>query len=94
VEETFKGQTYAVWNGGTNQVIKARAGRLAKVIVYLNTTSGTLTVYDNPSAASGTVLFVSPSTPTSGTIYDVDMPARTGMYLVTPTGGAGLVVFS
>jgi len=94
VEEAFSGQTYAVWNGGTNQAIKSRAGRLAKIIVYLNTTSGTLTVYDNPSAASGTILFVSPAAPTSGTVYALDMPARTGMYLVTPTGGAGIVVYS
>jgi len=94
VEEVFSGQTYAVWNGGTNQVIKARAGRVAKVFVNLNVTSGTLTVYDNPSAASGTILFQSAAAPTSGTIYPVDMPARTGIYLVTPTDGAGIVTYS
>jgi hypothetical protein len=76
----------------TNVVIKPKPGRLAKIVVTVAVT-GTLTIYDNPSAAAGNVLYVSAATPGVGVI-PLDIPARTGMFLVPGSAGAGIVVFS
>lgn len=74
-----------------NVVVKPRAGRLAKVVVTTAVT-GSLTFYDNPSAASGNVLFTA-TTPAVG-ITPIDVPAHTGIFLVPGSAGAGIVVFS
>lgn len=77
--------------GTTNVPIKAHAGRLAKVVVTTAVT-GSLTFYDNPAAASGQVLLVL-ATPAVG-ITPIDIPAKSGIYLVPGSAGAGIVVFS
>jgi hypothetical protein len=90
MEETFQGQTYAPFTT-TGVVIKARPGRIAKLVVTTAVT-GSVTIYDNPSAASGTVLFTA-TTPALG-ITVLDIPARTGIYLVPGSAGAGILVYS
>ena len=77
----------------TAGVVKARGGRLAKVVVTA-TVTGSITIYDNPSAASGNVIFVSPSAPTVGTEFVIDVPARTGMWCVPGSAGSFNVVFT
>jgi hypothetical protein len=76
----------------TNVAIKPRGGRLAKIVVTVAVT-GNLTIYDNPSAASGTILYASAATPGVGVI-PLDIPAKTGMFLVPGSAGAGIVVFT
>jgi hypothetical protein len=90
--DTFQGQSYAAFTT-SNVAVKARAGRIAKIVVTAAVT-GSLTIYDNPSAASGTILYVSAATPAVGTILVLDIPARSGIFLVPGSAGAGIVVYS
>lgn len=66
---------------------KTRAGRLAGITV-LSTITGSITIYDNPSAATGPLLYVSPSAPTVGTFINLDIPAKFGMWVVPGSAGA------
>lgn len=91
MEETFQGQAYVPF-ATAGVAIKTRAGRLAKVVVTTAVT-GSLTFYDNPAAASGTVLCVL-ATPAVGAPITLDIPARSGIYLAPGSAGAGLVVYS
>lgn len=69
-------------------VVKPSAGRLLKIIVTTVLGAGAVTVYDNASAASGTVLMVIPSTTAAGTVYDIQLPAVNGIYAsFASTGG-------
>ena len=70
---------------GTTQVIKAGPGRLLKVMVTTVTATAATTIYDNASAASGTILLVIPVAAAAGTVYDVNLPALNGLTV----GGAG-----
>jgi hypothetical protein len=66
-------------------IVKAVPGRLVQLIV---TTAGTIseTCFDNASAASGTILGVTPATTTVGQILKFDTIAVNG---ITCTGGVG-----
>jgi hypothetical protein len=92
VDQTFIGSDYVGFTT-TAGAVKARAGRLAKIVI-LSTITGSITIYDNPSAASGALLYVSPAAPTVGTVLPIDVPARAGMWCVPGTGGAFNVIFS
>lgn len=70
---------------GTTQTVKAGPGRLLKVIVTTVTATAVTTVYDNASAASGTILMTVPIAAPVGTVYDVNLPAVNGITV----GGAG-----
>jgi hypothetical protein len=89
--DAFTGRDYVAFTTA-NVAIKPRAGRLAKIVVTAAVT-GNLTIYDNPSAAAGNVLYASPATPGVGVI-PLDIPAKTGIFLVPGSAGAGIVVFS
>jgi len=91
VEETFQGANYVAF-ATANIPIKPRAGRLAKVVVTTAVT-GNLTFYDNPSAASGTIL-CQLTTPAVGAPIVLDIPAKTGIYLTPGSAGGGIVVYS
>jgi hypothetical protein len=71
--------------------VKASAGRLLKVIITTTMSAAATTIYDNASAASGTILFVIPASATAGTIYDVNLPALAGIY--ASFAGTGTVTF-
>ena len=81
-------------------VVKASPGRLLRVFVTTAfVTSGTLTFYDNATAASGLVLLAIPQGATSGAAgasYTVDLPAVNGIYAGTTglTAGAVLIGYS
>lgn len=90
MDQTFIGADYVAFTTVAG-VVKARAGRLAKIVVTAAIT-GSVTIYDNPSAASGTVLFTA-TTPAVG-IVPIDVPAKTGMWCVPGSAGAFNVVFS
>ena len=90
MNETFQGANYAAFTTAA-VAVKARAGRVAKLSITAAVT-GSITIYDNPSAASGTVLFTA-TTPAVG-IVPIDIPAKTGIYLVPGSAGGGILVYS
>ena len=87
--DTFQGANYAPF-ATTNVAVKPLAGRIAKLVVT-SAVTGSITIYDNPSAASGTVLFTA-TTPAVG-ITPLDIPAKTGIYLVPGSAGGGLLIY-
>lgn len=69
-------------------VVKPSAGRLLKAIVTTVIGAGAVSIYDNASAASGTLLMVIPAAAAVGTIYDIQLPAVNGIYAsFASTGG-------
>lgn len=89
-QNVFSGADYVSFTTVAG-VVKPRAGRLMKLIVTAAIT-GSITIYDNPSAASGTVLFTA-TTPAVG-VVPIDVPARTGMYCTPGSAGAVNVVYN
>ena len=92
MQDTFQGQSYTSFTT-TPGAIKNRGGRLVQIVVVSSIT-GTITIYDNPSAASGTILYTSPTTPTAGQVLPIGMPARSGMWCVPGSAGAFNVVYT
>ncbi len=84
--------TSVVSASGGLQTVKASAGRLHKIIVTVATTTTAVTVYDNASAASGTVLAVIPAAATAGTVYDINLPVLSGI-TVNGAAAAGSLTF-
>jgi hypothetical protein len=84
--------TAVVSASGGVVTVKAGAGRLHKIIVTVATTTTAVTVYDNASAASGTVLAVIPAAATAGTVYDINLPALNGI-TVNGAAAAGSLTF-
>ena len=73
----------------------ARAGatRLGRLHVTSNVT-GTITIYDNATAASGTILYASAANPTVGTVVDFGgLRAKYGVWVVTGSAGTFLITF-
>ena len=78
-------------------VIKASAGRLAKILITTAGTTGTETFYDNASACSGKVIGIAPGTTASsaavaGYTIDVSMPAANGITGCGGTASAAVTV--
>ena len=53
--------------------------------------SAAVTIYDNATAASGTILLVIPTGATAGTIYAVNLPAVNGIYVSEASLSAGAI---
>lgn len=83
--------TAAVPAGVGTLVIKQTSGRICRVLVTA-TGTGVCTFYDNPSAASGTVIGVVPASATVGTVYQFDMPAANGIFASNAASGPALTV--
>lgn len=78
--------TATIPSANTLTTIKASAGRLISILVTATGTGGPVSIYDNASAASGTVIGVVPANAAAGTIYDLNMPAKNGITVgVGPT---------
>lgn len=60
-------------------VVKASAGRLCRLLVTTAGTATTVSIYDNASAASGTIIGIFPGNAVAGTSYDFEMPAINGI---------------
>jgi hypothetical protein len=83
--------TVAIAAGVSAAAVRTGPGRLRKIVVTAAGTAST-TFYDDPAAAQGTVLFVTPAAPALGTIFDVNLPAAKGIWAVGITGSAALTV--
>jgi hypothetical protein len=68
--------------------LKAAPGRLCRIVITVAGTAS-ITVFDNASAASGTVLFISPATTSVGQIFDIQMPAQNGITVSNPASSPG-----
>ena len=75
---------------GSAVVVKAQPGRLCNVVVTA-TGSGTLTIYDNASAASGTVLFALAASAALGN-YTVSLPADNGITVASPSSSPAVTI--
>ena len=62
-----------------NTVVKASAGRLCRVLVTTAGTATTVSIFDNATTNSGTIIGMFPGTATAGTVYDFEMPAVSGI---------------
>lgn len=89
---TTRGDDYAVFAVSTSGAAKARPGYLQKIVVN-GALTGTVTVHDNPSAASGDVLYASAAGPAAGTVIDLGIKAKRGIF-VTVGAGTGPVLVS
>ena len=70
--------------------VKGQPGRLCSITVT-TTGSGLLVIYDNASAASGTIIGVLPASPALGR-YQVDMPALNGITVSSPTSSPAVTI--
>lgn len=79
--------------GAGTVVVKASPGRLCKVVVTAaGTATDNITIYDNASAASGTVLAVIAGGGTVGTVYDLQMPAANGIFASNVASGPAVTI--
>lgn len=86
---TAHGQIYQQV-AATTTVVKSGAGRLARIIVVAGT--GAVTAYDN-TAGSGTILWTK-TTVAVGDIYEIDIPAATGITVVVAAATTVNVVYT
>ena len=84
--------TATVAAGTGTTVIKASAGRLCRALVTAGTITGAVTIYDNATTGSGTVIGVIPTTAVIGGTYDFQMPAANGITAIGAAGSAALTV--
>ncbi len=88
---SFGGQFSAfIPTGASTTTIKRGIGRLCRIVV---TTAGTaaFTVFDSLTA-SGNVLFASPVTTSTGTVFDLAIPAQVGITVSNVTSGPAIAV--
>ncbi len=86
--------TVAVLTGTAGSaVIKASAGRVCRALVTsAGTSTDNLTIYDNASAASGTILAIIPGGTAVGTVVDINMPAANGIYASNVASGPAVTL--
>lgn len=75
-----------------NTVVKSSPGRLARILV---TASGTnaLTIYDNASSPSGTIIALVPASAAAGTFIDCQAPAANGITVAGNSNNPGVTIF-
>lgn len=75
-----------------NTVIKGSPGRLVRVLI---TASGTnaLTIFDNASSPSGTIIALVPPSATVGTLIDCQAPAANGITVAGNSANPGVTIF-
>jgi hypothetical protein len=84
--------TVAIASGHTaDTVVKASAGRLARVLVTTTNTTA-MQIFDNASAGSGKVIGYIPANPTAGNVYTFHMPAALGVTVKGDANNPGVTV--
>lgn len=72
--------TVAVASGATaDTVVKASAGRLCRVLLTSANGAAAVSIYDNASTHSGTVIGYIPASAAAGSTYDFQIPASNGI---------------
>lgn len=90
---TAGGQFTVSCASAANCVVKASAGRIARLLVTV-IGAGTFTCYDNAAAASGTIIAVLGASAALGSVEAPDMPAVNGVFCVSATSGPVVTVSS
>jgi hypothetical protein len=85
--------TTAIPAGAATTVVANGPGRLRKIICTSAGTAST-TFFDDPATGQGTVLFVTPTAPALGQIFDVNMPAAKGIVAVGVLNSGAFTVSS
>ncbi len=91
VQLAAKNFPIAAGTGTTPITVKNAPGYLKKIVVLVTATVA-MTFYDNASAASGTILYVTAATVAAGTIIDIDMPFMNGLTVSQASGTAGMIL--
>lgn len=91
ISQPSQNTSIAAGAGTSAAVIKASGGFLSGVVVTASA-SEAMNIYDNPAAASGTVIGYIPATATAGQYYPFNMPALTGITAGVVSGSAGVTV--
>ncbi len=73
-------------------VVKASPGRLCKVLVTTANGPHAITIFDNASTASGTIIGVVAANASVGTVYDLQMPAANGITIAGTTSAGTITV--
>jgi hypothetical protein len=73
-------------------VIKAASGRLCKVLLQTANGANAINIFDNASAASGTVIGVIAASAVAGTLIDFAMPAVNGITIAATAAAATITV--
>jgi hypothetical protein len=85
------GQLYVQLATTAGTAVKAGPGRLARIIPIVGT--GAVTIYDNASAASGTILYTIAAVAV-GTPIEIDIPATAGMFAVVGASTTVNIVYT
>jgi len=72
--------------------IRTAQGRLCKVLVTTLIGANAINFFDNPSAASGTIIGTVPNGATVGTVFAFDMPYATGLSTSAAAGGGAVTI--
>ncbi len=91
VQSATKNIAVAAGSGTTPITIKSSAGYL-KCFVVTTTATAAMTFYDNASAASGTILYVTSTSIAAGTIVVLDMPFLNGLTVSQASGSAAVTI--
>jgi len=83
---TTGGSTTASVPSNATTVVKASAGRLARILVT-TLGAGTLTCYDNATTGAGTIIGNVAASAAVGTVEPLDMPAANGITCVSSATG-------
>ncbi len=75
-----------------NTVVKASPGRLARILVTATGTNA-LTIYDNNSSPSGTIIALVPANAAAGTLLDCQAPAANGITVAGNSNNPGVTIF-
>lgn len=76
----------------TNTIVKASAGRLARILVTASGT-GALNVFDNSGGASGTQIALVPPSAVAGTLIDCQAPALNGITVQGNAANPAVTIF-
>jgi hypothetical protein len=90
---TVGGQTTTAVAAGTsaNTVIKSTGGRLCRVLVTATGTNA-MSIYDNSTTNSGTIIGALPASPAVGSVYDFQMPAASGITIAGNSSNPGVTM--
>jgi hypothetical protein len=83
----------AIAAGASTTTIKAAPGRvIAATVTAAGTSTDNITIYDNASAGSGTILAVIAGGGTIGTRFVIDAPALNGITVVNVASGPAVTI--